>query len=113
MGHPVSGFGLSDSFVNSDIGFAARFHKGCPQVNHVSRMKRRMRGFGRVRTVCVSQNRVIIGKFPQRIFIFLTRGGSSFHRAILDARDLCGLGLSCIYGAPFGANDLQSGRIYF
>ena len=58
-----------------------------------------------VHAVCVSQNRVIICKFPQK-YLFLT-GGSTFLQAISDARGLSRLGLFCIYGAPFGANYLQ------
>jgi len=62
------------------------------------------------RSVGVSQKRVIIGKFPQKYLFW--PGGSTPLQAISDAR-ASGVGLSCIYRAPFGANNLQSGRIYF
>jgi hypothetical protein len=60
-----------------------------------------LRGFVPIHAVCVSQNCVIICKFPQK-YLFLTRGGTTFLEAISDARGLSGLGLSCIYCAPFG-----------
>jgi 7-cyano-7-deazaguanine reductase len=59
----------------------------------------------------VSQNREIIGKFPQGRFIFLTRGycfpsGLGFPRT-------SGLELFCIYCAPFGINYLQTGTVQY
>ena len=74
----------------------------------------------------VSQNRVIIGKFPQELFIFWTRGGTPrratpFHSAQDDncisvsgasVWTSSGVGLP-IYRAPFGVNYLQKRKDLF
>ena len=63
------------------------------------------------RRLGVSQHPIIICKFPQK-YLFLTRGGSSLPSGP-GCLAVTGVGLSFMYRAPFGANDQQSGMIYF
>ena len=57
--------------------------------------------------VGVSQNRVIIGKFPQK-YLFLTGGVVLLSKRFRMAGAVPAWGYPCIYLAPFGVNDLQS-----